>query len=61
MRYTVNIGSLTHHSVVIIADNHLQCQYCSIVAAITDRGQHQHQENILLLLLAMLRNFNQKI
>jgi hypothetical protein len=31
------------------------------VAAITDRGHRQRQQNLLLLLLATLRNFKQKI
>jgi hypothetical protein len=55
-----------HHKVahtlpmVIIADNHLHHQHRSIVTAITDRGQRQCQENLLLLLLATSRNFKKK-
>jgi hypothetical protein len=47
--------------VVIIADNHLHRQHRSIVAVITNRGQRQRQQNLLLLLLATPRNFKQKI
>jgi hypothetical protein len=47
--------------VVIIADNHLHRQHRSIVATITNRGQHQRQQNLLLLLLASPRNYKKKI
>jgi tRNA U38,U39,U40 pseudouridine synthase TruA len=43
--------------VIIIADNHLHHQHRNIVAAITDCGQRQHQQNLFLLLLATPRNY----
>jgi hypothetical protein len=61
MRHAVNTGSRTHRTVVIIADNRLHHQHRNIVAAITDRGQRHRQQNLLLLLLATLCKFKQKI
>jgi hypothetical protein len=57
MCHTFDIGSRTHHTmtVVIIADNHLHHQHCSIITAIIDRGQRQRQQDLLLLLLATPR------
>jgi hypothetical protein len=62
MRHAVNIGSCTHRTVVIIADNRLHHQRRSIIAAITDRGQcQQRRQNLLVLPLATLHNSKQKI